>query len=63
VVIRVWSAEFLAGWGSGMGCVLHLVEIEANGSGRSVDVMAIDFSGDLSNIADRGFNGLMLHFR
>jgi aconitase A len=37
-----------------MGWVLRLVETGADGSGRSVDVMAIDCPGDLSDIAGLG---------
>src|SRR3954471_16987374 len=44
----------MAGWGSGMGWVLRLVETGVEGSSRSVDVMAIDSPSDLSNIADLG---------
>src|SRR5215217_317120 len=39
-----------------MGWVLRLVETGADGSGRSVDVMAIDCPGDLSDIADLGLS-------
>ena len=37
-----------------MGWVLRLVETGVEGSSRSVDVMAIDCPGDLSDIADLG---------
>ena len=37
-----------------MGWVLRLVETGVDGSSRSVDVMAIDCPGDLSDIADLG---------
>src|SRR5690349_21920729 len=37
-----------------MGWVLRLVETGVKGSSRSVDVMAIDRPGDLSDIADLG---------
>ena len=37
-----------------MGWVLRLVETGVDGSGRSVDVMAIECSGDLGDIADLG---------
>jgi hypothetical protein len=37
-----------------MGWVLRLVETGVEGSSRSVDVMAIDRPGDLSDIADLG---------
>ena len=55
---RYW-AEYddpgvLTGWGSGMGWVLRLVETGVEGSGGSVDVMAIDCLGELGDIADLG---------
>ena len=37
-----------------MGWVLRLVETGVDGSGRSVDVMAIDCPGDLGDIAALG---------
>jgi hypothetical protein len=37
-----------------MGWVLHLVETGADGSSRSVDVMAVDRLGDLGDIAALG---------
>src|SRR3954467_6433315 len=37
-----------------MGWVLRLVETGTDGSGRSVDVMAIDCLGELGDIADLG---------
>jgi hypothetical protein len=37
-----------------MGWVLRLVETGVEGSGRSVDVMAIDRPGDLGDMADLG---------
>jgi hypothetical protein len=39
-----------------MGWVLRLVETGVEGLGRSVDVMAIECSGDLSEIADLGLS-------
>src|SRR3954469_15158667 len=39
-----------------MGWVLRLVETGVEGSGRSVDVMVIDRSGDLGDIADLGLS-------
>ena len=39
-----------------MGWVLRLVETGVEGLGRSVDVMAIECSGDLGDIADLGLS-------
>ena len=40
--------------GESVAWILRLVKINAEGEGRSVDVMEINRSGDLGNIADLG---------